>query len=82
MAANNRRKVGGLKPILVVPQYLFPVRKTTHFLLLLSEIEHSDSFLGNSTEPRNPRLTSRIDKVYYNPVYQRMLIDRVQTALF
>ena len=47
MAANNRRKVGDLKLILAVPQLLFLVPKTTHILLILSEIDHSDSFLGN-----------------------------------
>ena len=47
MATNNRRKVGGLKPILAIPQFLFPVPKTTNLLLIISEIDHSDNFLIN-----------------------------------
>ena len=45
-----RRKVGGLKPILVVPQFLFAVLKTKHLLLILSEVDHSVSLLGNREE--------------------------------
>ena len=79
MAANNRRKVRGLKPIVVVPQYFFPVLKTTHLLLLLSEIDHSDSFLGNREQNLGTQgLHQELIKVYHDPVYQRLLIDRVQ----
>ena len=68
MPTNNRRKVGDLKPILLIPQFLFPVLKTTHPFLILSESDHSESFLGNREEnleenlEENPRLTSRIDR--------------------
>ena len=77
MAANNRRKVGGLKPILVVPQYLFPGPKTTHFLLLLSDIDHSDRLLGYREQYLGIQgLHQELIKVYHDPVYQRLLIDQ------
>ena len=72
MAANNRRKVGGLKPIIVVPQFLFPVLKKTHILLTAFEIDHSDSFLGNREQSCGIQgLHQDLIEVYQDPVYQK-----------
>ena len=59
------------------------VLKTTHLLLILAEIDHSDSFLGNKEQNLGIQgLHQELIEVYYDPVYQRLLIDRVECKKF